>query len=549
MKLKKSKLIDWTLLDEKPTIKMLTSTLVLLSVPLIALMIYFTGGIKYSYSHLMYIPLVLVGSFFGKRFGIFVAIIAGLLLGPIMPLDTITGEQQVTINWIFRMCIFCVITILSGFATEFYKRDNEIIKRMSCVNQQTGIPNINSLPRQPYHYNKDTHCVITVYINNYHNLIDYFGIDVYNTLMYKVYLKLKEELTDEAKIIQSDSNRIWICDNYTTFEEKIKLLHDLLIIPYSIDGINLYLEYSLGFAKPKACNHSNMAENFQYSDMAARYAQKNNLRYYVFNEALLKNLGDFELVSSFTKAVEEGQLKLVYQPKFDIETRLPIGLEALIRWHHPKKGLIMPDQFIPLIEETQLIHLLTKFVITEAVKKIEEFNKEGLNIVISVNVSGKNLYDDTFFDKVMKLVNESNIKPNQLEIEITESVLITNPEASTILLNKFSENGFNLSLDDFGKGYSSLAYLCQFNISYLKIDKFFTQSIDKSNKVLNIVKSIIAMAHTIGAKVIAEGVEDEEILNLALKLGCEFAQGFYFARPINDEDIIEWYKQSISVTN
>ena len=292
-----------------------------------------------------------------------------------------------------------------------------------------------------------------------------------------------------------------------------------------------------------------MAENFQYSDMAARYAQKNNLRYYVFNEALLKNLGDFELVSSFTKAVEEGQLKLVYQPKFDIETRLPIGLEALIRWHHPKKGLIMPDQFIPLIEETQLIHLLTKFVITEAVKKIEEFNKEGLNIVISVNVSGKNLYDDTFFDKVMKLVNESNIKPNQLEIEITESVLMTNPEVSTILLNKFCENGFNLSLDDFGKGYSSLAYLGQFNISYLKIDKFFTQSIHKSNKMLNIVKSIIAMAHTIGAKVIAEGVEDEEILNLALKLGCEFAQGFYFARPINDEDIIEWYKQSISITN
>ncbi len=518
---------------------------VLSSIALVYLIVYLTGGVKFVYAHLMYIPLVLAGLTLGFKFGVFSALIAGILLGPFMPLDTITHEPQNFANWFFRLIMFCVISLLSGFASDVFKRHNEIIKNIWTVNQETGIPNINSLSEIRFRKRKHNHSVITVLINNHYNIIDYFGMDIYNILVYKVYLELKKKLSKNAIIIQSDSSKLWICDKYITLETKVEHINELLKIPFTINGIPLYVEFSIGIAKIEDFKMCKYADAYRHSDLAARYAQVNDIPYYIFEPKLLQSRGDFELISSFNQAISEGQLRLAYQPKFDTNTLKPVGLEGLIRWYHPTKGLIMPDQFIPLIEETQLIHLLTLWVIEQAVKKIEEFKKERIDVTISVNISCKNLFDEHFYDNVMSIIKKSKINTTQLELEITESVLMSNPEVSYQILKKFANEKFKISLDDFGKGYSSLGYLSKFPINFVKIDRFFVKEITNNEQMKEIVSVIVYISHNLGAKIIAEGIEDKNTLDLVKRLGCEIAQGYFYAKPIEDSKIIDWYKSAL----
>jgi EAL domain-containing protein (putative c-di-GMP-specific phosphodiesterase class I) len=185
----------------------------------------------------------------------------------------------------------------------------------------------------------------------------------------------------------------------------------------------------------------------------------------------------------------------------------PYGLEALIRWHHPEKGLIMPDSFIPLVEETKLIHLLTDWVLTNTLYKIKAFRALGIEVPISINVSAKNLYDPFFFERVMKNINSSGVDKKLIKFEITESVLMINPEESKNVL--------------------------------------FMQKILINSQVRQIVKSAIQLSKDLGYKVVAEGVETAEVLDVLKEFNCDYAQGYYFAKPIASEEIEDWYRKAL----
>ena len=229
----------------------------------------------------------------------------------------------------------------------------------------------------------------------------------------------------------------------------------------------------------------------------------------------------------------------------DLKTLKPVGLEALIRWNHPERGLIMPDMFIPLVEETKLIHPLTDWVMRRVLEKILEFSAIGIDVPISVNVSAKNLFDPDFYMRTMRLIETSQIKKHLLEIELTESVLMTNPTESRKILEHFVNNGIKIAIDDFGKGYSSLAYLSQFPIDTIKIDKFFMKQIGTNLTSQHIVKATIQLSKQLGYKVLAEGVEDKEIVEAITNYECDYAQGYYFAKPMPNAEIIEWYRDNL----
>lgn len=248
--------------------------------------------------------------------------------------------------------------------------------------------------------------------------------------------------------------------------------------------------------------------------------------------------------SSLRKALEREEFVLHYQPQFELSTNKIVGAEALIRWQHPENGLIPPLDFIPLLEETGLIVPIGDWVIQKACSQIVEWSNKGLNAPrIAINISAKQFNQRNLTQNIIKIISQTGINPELLELEVTESTIMRNFDHVVKILTELHENNIMLSVDDFGTGYSSLSYLKHFPIDVLKIDRSFVKEIPGNNDDTAIVNTIISMGHNMNLKVIAEGVETQEQRNCLTKLGCELAQGFYFSRPLTADDFLAYMTQ------
>ncbi len=244
------------------------------------------------------------------------------------------------------------------------------------------------------------------------------------------------------------------------------------------------------------------------------------------------------LLAELRRAIEERQLFLLYEPKIDIRSETATGVEALVRWRHPQLGIVPPDQFIALAERTGLIKPLTFWVLNEAMRQCKSWHQSGLSVSVAVNLSSRNLEND-LVDHISRLAESHNLAPKWLGLEITEGTIMRDPEHARGILARLGEMGIKISIDDFGTGYSSLSYLSNLPVDELKIDKSFVMRMTTDENSAVIVRSTIDLAHQLGLKVIAEGVETQDILNRLEGLGCDAAQGYYFSRAISGSDMTE----------
>ena len=517
----------------------------LLALPAIYFLVYYTGGIKYVYSHTMYIPIILSGLFFGPWVGLIVGIIGGILLGPLMPIDTLTGEPQLLLNWMYRLLIFLVVGFISGFASKSLRDNVLTIKKLLSHNQETNIPNTNYLKYAQQTVKASKKTIATILVNNHNSIIDVLGEGIYHKLLFALYDDLRSELPHGTIIVQADSNKFWIVKETTTVEADAEEIFKIITKAKVIESVPLYVEYSIGVSN--FLNHQNFdsLDNFTQSDICARQAQIRQLNYLIQDNTKQKKRFEYDILMSFNRAIKHDETYLMYQPKIDLHTMKPIGLEALMRWNDPHHGEIGPIVFIPVIEQTRLINELTNWVLITTIKKIKEFCAKGISTVISINISAKNLIDPQFYTRTMQVIDESGINKNLLEFEITESAVMTNPEESRVILTKFAQKGIKIAIDDFGTGYSSLSYLSRFPINTIKIDKYFMKEIITNKSVQKIVKSTIELAKELGYQVLAEGIEEQEASNIVKAYDCDLAQGFYFAQPIKAEDIFAWYEEKL----
>jgi len=250
------------------------------------------------------------------------------------------------------------------------------------------------------------------------------------------------------------------------------------------------------------------------------------------------------LMSELRHAIERDQLELYYQPKVSIQTDELYGAEALVRWHHPKHGFISPDEFIPMAERTRMIKPLTLWVLKEAFQQCAEWHRQGKPLIVSVNLSAKDLHDPELPDLISGVAISTGIKPEWVILEITEGSIISHPELTLEILERLNKMGYKLSIDDFGTGYSSLSYLKKMPLTELKIDRSFVQDILVSENDDVIVNATINLAHNLGFKVTAEGVESVEIMDILKSYGCDVAQGFYLSKPVAVSDFNNWMKNS-----
>lgn len=254
----------------------------------------------------------------------------------------------------------------------------------------------------------------------------------------------------------------------------------------------------------------------------------------------------FILLRDFEAALQNpAELRLLYQPRIDLATGRCVGAEALMRWTHPTLGPVSPGEFIPLIERMALATPATAWALETAISQIAQWRGSGIDLVVSVNISSTNLHEPNFASRVSEVLDRHGVRPEWLELEVTETAVMTDAAQALVQLNELAAAGIRLAIDDFGTGYSSLAYLQQLPVHVVKIDRAFMTNLDVDPRQLSLVTMMVSMAKHLGYRVVAEGVETRTVLELLQAAGCDEAQGYHFARPMAADDLVKWIDSNL----
>lgn len=302
--------------------------------------------------------------------------------------------------------------------------------------------------------------------------------------------------------------------------------------PFELDGLDLHVDTSIGVAVLP--DHADdVTTLMRRADVAMYVAKTSHVGVSTYSsEGDDHDTSRLMLLSDLRRALDTDQLEVYYQPKVNLQTGEAVGLEALLRWHHPELGLVPPDDFIPLAERTGLIHQVTRHVLRLVMSQISEWDRGGREIPVAVNLSARNLMEASFVEYIAALLDEFKVHPCLLELEITESAMIEDPVKANKMLEELASIGLQIAVDDFGTGYTSMAQLERMPLRTLKIDRSFVLRMleDPSGAVL--VKAIIDLAHEFNLIVVAEGVEQPEMIQQLQELGCDVAQGFHWSEPV-----------------
>jgi EAL domain-containing protein (putative c-di-GMP-specific phosphodiesterase class I) len=282
-------------------------------------------------------------------------------------------------------------------------------------------------------------------------------------------------------------------------------------------------------------------ELLREADTAMYLAKAEGSGYKVFDEAMYgRAVNCLELENDLRRAIEENEFVVHYQPIVSLQTGAVWGVEALVRWEHPERGLLGPDEFVPVAEESGLVVPMGELVLEDACRRAVEWQREFPRtspLALSVNLSGRQLRRPDLHEVIGLALTESGLPASSLGLDITETVYISAPDANTAALDRLRALGIRISLDDFGSGYSSLSYLKRLPADILKIDKSFTKGLGVEVEDTAIVQTVIDLAHILGMEVVAEGVEIEEQETLLKEMGCDFAQGFYLSKPLQPDEV------------
>jgi EAL domain-containing protein (putative c-di-GMP-specific phosphodiesterase class I) len=313
--------------------------------------------------------------------------------------------------------------------------------------------------------------------------------------------------------------------------------------PVSLQGLELSLEASIGIATYPE-DGEDVETLLRCADAAMYHAKDEKCGWAFYDVSRIRNgTPRVTLMGELRRALDQGELILYYQPKAVLADGQVHAVEALLRWQHPVRGLVPPDEFIPMAQQTGLIKPLTLYVIDEALRQCRAWLQDGLRLAIAVNLSARNLVDGDFPYQVEGLLARWEVESSLLEFEITESAMLTDPGRTKLILEQLSAMGIRLSVDDFGTGYSSLAYLKRLPVSEIKVDRSFVMNVDEDEDDATIVRSTIDLGRNLGLDVVAEGVENEQVWDRLRTLGCTAAQGYYLSRPVPAAELGAWLQQ------
>jgi diguanylate cyclase (GGDEF)-like protein len=376
---------------------------------------------------------------------------------------------------------------------------------------------------------------------------DTLGHPIGDLLLCEVAQRLRETLGDRPGLVArlgGDEFAVLLPDEDIAGAECVAIgILKALEQPIAIEGQSVDVGASIGIVTfPE--NGIDMNVLLRRADIAMYVAKRSNAGVARYEERHDNSSAErLSLMSELRRAVEQDQLLLVYQPKVDLSTNTVKYVEALVRWDHPARGYVSPDQFIPFAEQTGYIKAISQWVADRAIRQCAAWRDAGIELAVSVNVSARELIQSSLPDTFSALLKKYNVPAEMLWIEITESAIMDDPNHAIETLDRLHALGIRLSIDDFGTGYSSLSYLKRMPVDELKIDKSFVMGMAENRDDETIVRSTIDLAHNMGLKVVAEGVESEAIVQRLAQLRCDLAQGFHLSRPLSPDRLEAWLRR------
>ena len=443
------------------------------------------------------------------------------------------------------------IVLIIRDVSEQYK-SAEIIRQQAYFDTLTSLPNrflaldrLSQMLTEAERNNEKT-AVLFLDLDDFKKINDSLGHEIGDKVLIQSAQRLKQVLREGDTVGRLGGDEFIVLlrgisehhDALVTTENLLKSFRE----PFVIDGRELMLTLSIGVAisPENGLCASDLLRNADTAMYQAKDLGRNTYSFFSkeMNTMMLRR---FEIEEQMHGALERNEFELYYQPQFDVKKQNITGVEALLRWHNSALGNVTPDEFIPIAEQTGLIIPIGRFVIKQAIDFLDEWqNSHHKNVTMAVNLSPCQFRDSELLSFIKGSLNKSNVSAEDLELEITEGVLMSDESHIHDTLIEISTLGIKLSMDDFGTGYSSLSYLRQYAFDVLKIDQSFISGIPLNKADSELVNTIIAMAHSLGLKVVAEGVETQEQLTLLDDLGCDLVQGYYFSKPLPAKQLLDF---------
>ena len=385
-------------------------------------------------------------------------------------------------------------------------------------------------------------CVMLIDLDRFKDVNDTLGHLSGDVLLQEVARRLRTPVRESDTVARLGGDEFGVlATGIATAQDAIVLaekLREALAAPIAVGGLALEVESSIGIAL--APDHGSDVETLiRHADVSMYVSKRTHSPAVYCPETDHHSRVRLTLVADLRRALERKELVVYYQPQADAATGVVRTMEALVRWEHPVHGLLPPDQFVPLAEQTGLIRPLTLYMLDAALHQCAAWRNAGYDVAVAVNVTGRDLLDLRFPEEVAEAIARAGTAPEALELEITESTIMTDAARARSVLVELSELGVRLAIDDFGSGHSSLGYLKRLPIDVLKIDRSFVMNMAEESDDAVIVRSTIDLGHNLGLEVVAEGVETEEALAWLTELGCDSVQGYFLGRP-QPTEAVEW---------
>lgn len=418
---------------------------------------------------------------------------------------------------------------------------------------ETGLPNRMSLEKYLQilmNNHKDTEqefSILQLSVGRFEDIRNTLGYEMARGLIKNIGVRLLRSSNGTNFVARLSTTDFSIVQEGANLSDAKKLARSLMEIfeePFNVDNFTIDTSVSIGISN--CPEHADNVELLIQRASIASIAAKDSIdQICVYDQKIDKYDPDqLSLMGDFRKSLEEGDVKFYYQPKIDLNSGRITHVEALVRWIHPVRGFIPPDDFITLAEQTGHIHHLTIWGLDKVISQLRQWADEGIDLKMAFNLSARDLTNRKLPEIIIKLLEKYHVPRSRMVLEVTESAIMQDPELALSVLNALEQHGLILSIDDYGTGYSSMSYLKQLPVKELKIDKSFVLNLANNREDEILVRSTIELGHNLGLKVTAEGVEDERSLELLKSFGCDTVQGFYISKPLPVADLYDFLKNS-----
>lgn len=462
---------------------------------------------------------------------------------------SILGVRLLTISIIITWVGVWLGLILSHVISKRLKAKNKELEHQAFHDKLTGLPNrlllLDRLQQEIFDSNRysKSFALLLMDLDDFKDLNDTLGHHYGDELLQKVGEKTNQFFRKRDTFARLGGDEFAAILHDTDMDGVLNCINKLLDnmkTPHSINGTLIESKASIGVALYPF--HGDDCDTLlQHADVAMYQAKKTRAGYAIYDSSFdLHSVRHLQLMNELRSSIKNNHISVFYQPMISQRDRRVVAVEALARWSHPELGCISPDEFIPVAEQTGIIRQLTLFVLNTAFHDCKKWRDNGYDIRISINISPHCLQDISFPGNLQSIVSSTGMAASNVDLEITETALMQDLSSAKKVLQYFYDAGFKISIDDFGTGFSSLEYLKELPVDTLKIDKTFVIDMTEYDRNAAIVRSVIELGHNLNCKVVAEGVENEEILKKLIEFDVDILQGYLFSKAITSDELESW---------